>query len=333
MRRRIDTMPEELIIPPKKSKRLKPGIKLRSADKVEHIPVKVIPTTYFERKPSWLRTSLTISPERKRVKGLLRKHKMATVCEEANCPNLNECFSNGTATFMIMGEICTRRCPFCDVAHGRPNPLDECEPTNLARVISDMGLKYVVITSVDRDDLRDGGAQHFAKCIEETKRLNTNLKVEILVPDFRGRKESALKCLSETPPDVFNHNIETVPSLYRKVRPGANYDWSLNLMNDFALMNPQVPTKSGLMVGLGETKGEVLKTLDDLREHNVAMLTIGQYLQPSASHLPVERFVHPDEFAEYSEYASSIGFSQAACGPLVRSSYHADKQASGVQIS
>ncbi len=326
-------MPQELIVPPKRSNRPEPGVKLRSADKVEHIPVRVIPTINFERKPAWLRTSLSISPERKRVKDLLRANSMATVCEEANCPNLNECFSNGTATFMIMGEICTRRCPFCDVGHGRPNPLDESEPGNLARAISAMGLKYVVITSVDRDDLRDGGAQHFAKCIEEAKRLDPKLKVEILVPDFRGRKEPALKFLSETPPDVFNHNIETVPRLYRQVRPGANYNWSLNLMNDYALMNPGVPTKSGLMVGLGETKDEVIRTLDDLREHNVAMLTIGQYLQPSANHLPVDRFVHPDEFSEYSEYAFNIGFSQAACGPLVRSSYHADKQANGAQIT
>ena len=326
-------MPEKLIVPPKRSNRPKQGVKLRSADKVEHIPVKVIPTLHFERKPAWLRTSLSISPERKRVKDLLRANSMATVCEEANCPNLNECFSNGTATFMIMGDICTRRCPFCDVGHGRPNPLDESEPGNLARAISAMGLKYVVITSVDRDDLRDGGAQHFAKCIEEAKRLDPKLKVEILVPDFRGRKEPALKFLTETPPDVFNHNIETVPRLYRQVRPGANYNWSLNLMNDYALMNPRVPTKSGLMVGLGETKDEVIRTLDDLREHNVAMLTIGQYLQPSANHLPVDRFVHPDEFSEYSEYAFNIGFSQAACGPLVRSSYHADKQASGAQIT
>ena len=326
-------MPQELIVPPKRSNRPEPGVKLRSADKVEHIPVRVIPTINFERKPAWLRTSLSISPERKRVKDLLRANSMATVCEEANCPNLNECFSNGTATFMIMGEICTRRCPFCDVGHGRPNPLDESEPGNLARAISAMGLKYVVITSVDRDDLRDGGAQHFAKCIEEAKRLDPKLKVEILVPDFRGRKEPALKFLSETPPDVFNHNIETVPRLYRQVRPGANYNWSLNLMNDYALMNPGVPTKSGLMVGLGETKDEVIRTLDDLREHNVAMLTIGQYLQPSANHLPVDRFVHPDEFSEYSEYAFNIGFSQAACGPLVRSSYHADKQANGAHIT
>ncbi|MAA55082.1 MAG: lipoyl synthase [Porticoccaceae bacterium] len=326
-------MPQELIVPPKRSNRPKPGVKLRSADKVEHIPVRVIPTKHFERKPAWLRTSLSISPERKRVKDLLRANSMATVCEEANCPNLNECFSNGTATFMIMGEICTRRCPFCDVGHGRPNPLDENEPGNLARAISAMGLKYVVITSVDRDDLRDGGAQHFAKCIEEAKRLDPKLKVEILVPDFRGRKEPALKFLSETPPDVFNHNIETVPRLYRQVRPGANYNWSLNLMNDFALMNPRVPTKSGLMVGLGETKDEVFRTLDDLREHNVAMLTIRQYLQPSTNHLPVDRFVHPDEFSEYSEYAFNIGFSKAACGPLVRSSYHADKQANGAQIT
>jgi lipoic acid synthetase len=234
---------------------------------------------------------------------------------------------------MIMGEICTRRCPFCDVGHGKPNPLDQDEPLNLAKAISEMALSYVVITSVDRDDLRDGGAQHFADCIRESRLLSPNLKVEVLVPDFRGRMAPALDILSATPPDVFNHNMETIPRLYREARPGANYQWSLKLLKDYKARNPLVPTKSGLMVGLGETKDELLRTLDDLREHDVDMLTVGQYLQPSASHLPVDRFVHPDEFQEYTEYAESIGFSQAACGPLVRSSYHADKQARGEDIT
>jgi lipoic acid synthetase len=234
---------------------------------------------------------------------------------------------------MIMGEICTRRCPFCDVGHGKPNPLDQDEPLNLAKAISEMALSYVVITSVDRDDLRDGGAQHFADCIRESRLLSPNLKVEVLVPDFRGRMAPALDILSTTPPDVFNHNMETIPRLYREARPGANYQWSLKLLKDYKARNPLVPTKSGLMVGLGETKDELLRTLDDLREHDVDMLTVGQYLQPSASHLPVDRFVHPDEFQEYTEYAESIGFSQAACGPLVRSSYHADKQARGEDIT
>ncbi len=326
-------MATELLNPPKRTKRLEQGKKLRNAEKVERIPVKVIPTKDLKRKPSWMRTKLSASPGLSRVKNILRTYNVPTVCEEASCPNLNECFSNGTATFMIMGEICTRRCPFCDVGHGKPNPLDTEEPANLARVISEMALKYVVITSVDRDDLRDGGAQHFAKCITEARRLVPQLKVEVLVPDFRGRKDPALRIFSLTPPDVFNHNIETVPRLYREVRPGASYKWSLDLLRDYSLMNPDVPTKSGLMVGLGETQEEVIKTIDDLREHNVAMLTIGQYLQPSLDHLEVDRFVHPKEFSEYSDYAYSIGFKHAACGPLVRSSYHADKQAKGEQLN
>jgi lipoic acid synthetase len=234
---------------------------------------------------------------------------------------------------MIMGEICTRRCPFCDVGHGKPNPLDTEEPVNLAKAIQEMALKYVVITSVDRDDLRDGGAQHFADCIREARLLSPNLKVEVLVPDFRGRMDPALEILTATAPDVFNHNMETIPRLYREARPGANYKWSLKLLKEYKALNPNVPTKSGLMVGLGETKDELLRTLDDLREHDVDMLTVGQYLQPSINHLPVERFVHPDEFAEYTAYAESIGFTQAACGPLVRSSYHADKQAKGEDIT
>jgi lipoic acid synthetase len=326
-------MSSESVTPPQRTRRLQQGEKLRSADKVERIPVKVIPTTEIQRKPEWMRIRLSTSPRVQQIKNILREHKMATVCEEAACPNLNECFSHGTATFMIMGEICTRRCPFCDVGHGKPNPLDTEEPANLAKAIHEMGLSYVVITSVDRDDLRDGGAQHFADCIREAKILTPELKVEVLVPDFRGRMAPALDILSETPPDVFNHNMETVPRLYREARPGANYEWSLKLLKDYKARNPNVPTKSGLMVGLGETKDELLRTLDDLRAHDVDMLTVGQYLQPSPSHLAVDRFVHPDEFAEYTEYAESIGFSHAACGPLVRSSYHADKQARGEDIS
>ena len=326
-------MSSESVTPPQRTRRLQQGEKLRSADKVERIPVKVIPTTEIPRKPEWMRIRLSTSPKVQQIKNTLRKHKMATVCEEAACPNLNECFSHGTATFMIMGEICTRRCPFCDVGHGKPNPLDTDEPTNLAKAIHEMDLSYVVITSVDRDDLRDGGAQHFADCIREAKILSPDLKVEVLVPDFRGRMAPALDILTATPPDVFNHNMETIPRLYREARPGANYEWSLKLLKDYKARNPNVPTKSGLMVGLGETKDELLRTLDDLRAHDVDMLTVGQYLQPSPSHLAVDRFVHPDEFAEYTEYAESIGFEQAACGPLVRSSYHADKQARGEDIS
>ena len=326
-------MTRETVTPPQRTRRLQQGEKLRSADKVERIPVKVIPTTEIQRKPEWMRIRLSASPKVQTIKNILRKHKMATVCEEAACPNLHECFSNGTATFMIMGEICPRRCPFCDVGHGKPNPLDANEPKNLALAINEMGINYVVITSVDRDDLRDGGAQHFADCIREAKLLTPDLQVEVLVPDFRGRMAPALEILTATPPDVFNHNMETIPRLYREARPGANYEWSLKLLKDYKALNPNVPTKSGLMVGLGETKDELLRTLDDLRAHDVDMLTVGQYLQPSISHLPVDRFVHPDEFAEYTAYAESIGFKQAACGPLVRSSYHADKQARGEDIS
>ena len=320
-------------VPPKRTRRLQKGEKLRSADKVERIPVKVIPTNMIQRKPEWMRIRLTASPKVQAIKNILRRHKMSTVCEEAACPNLHECFSGGTATFMIMGEICTRRCPFCDVGHGKPNDLDVDEPRNLAAAIQEMGLKYVVITSVDRDDLRDGGAQHFADCIREAKILSPGLQVEVLVPDFRGRMAPALDILSKTPPDVFNHNLETVSRLYREARPGANYAWSLKLLKEYKALNPLVKTKSGLMVGLGETKDELLRTLDDLREHDVDMLTVGQYLQPSVNHFPIDRFVHPDEFAEYTAYAESIGFKQAACGPLVRSSYHADKQARGEDIS
>jgi len=282
-------MTRDTVTPPQRTRRLQQGEKLRSADKVERIPVKVIPTVDVQRKPEWMRIRLSSSPKVQTIKNILRKHKMATVCEEAACPNLHECFSNGTATFMIMGEICTRRCPFCDVGHGKPNPLDTEEPKNLALAIHEMALNYVVITSVDRDDLRDGGAQHFADCIREAKLLSPDLQVEVLVPDFRGRMAPALEILTATPPDVFNHNMETVPRLYREARPGANYEWSLKLLKDYKALNPHVPTKSGLMVGLGETKEELLRTLDDLRAHDVDMLTVGQYLQPSVNHLPVDR--------------------------------------------
>jgi lipoyl synthase len=318
--------------PVKRTRRIQQGEKLRDSDKVERIPVKVIPTQEIQRKPDWIRVRMTASPEVDRIKKILRKNGLASVCEEASCPNLGECFSGGTATFMIMGEICTRRCPFCDVGHGKPNPLDEKEPRQLAEAIAEMRLKYVVITSVDRDDLRDGGAQHFAECIREARELSPELQVEILTPDFRGRMDTALDILEQDAPDVFNHNLETVPRLYRQSRPGANYKWSLKLLQEYKKRRPDVMTKSGLMVGLGETKEEIIEVLKDMREHDIDMLTIGQYLQPSKDHLPVERYVHPDEFEEYTRVAEELGFKRAACGPLVRSSYHADKQTHGEEV-
>lgn len=302
------------------------GEKLRGADKVARIPVKIIPTEELPRKPEWIRVRMGNSARVQGIKDTLRKHKLSSVCEEAACPNLSECFSGGTATFMIMGDICTRRCPFCDVAHGRPNALMENEPRDLAEAIQEMQLRYVVVTSVDRDDLRDGGAEHFARCIAETRRLNPGIKVEVLVPDFRGRGDIALNILTGTRPDVFNHNLETVPRLYLKVRPGSDYQWSLNLLQQYKEMAPEVLTKSGIMVGLGETKEEVIQVLADLKAHKVDMVTIGQYLQPSRNHLPVARFVHPDEFAEYARIGDAMGFHHVASGPMVRSSYHADKQ-------
>ena len=314
--------------PPRRSRKRQAGVKLRDADKVELIPVRLDQNDYV-RKPDWIRVRMGGSSEVERIKSVLRSKKLFTVCEEASCPNLSECFSGGTATFMIMGEICTRRCPFCDVGHGKPLPLDENEPLNLAEAISEMKLKYVVITSVDRDDLRDGGAQHFADCIRETRRLSPNIQIEVLTPDFRGRMEPALEILTGTQPDVFNHNLETIPRLYRQARPGANYDWSLKLLKEYKALNPDVLTKSGLMVGMGETLNEMKAVFDDMREHDIEMLTVGQYLQPSKEHYPLQRYVHPDEFKEYEDYAYSIGFSHVASGPLVRSSYHADKQAHG----
>ena len=314
------------MIPPKRSKRLIRGEKLRDAQKVEKIPVKIINADDKLKKPDWLRIRLSSSNKITEIKSILRTHKMSTVCEEGACPNLNECFSHGTATFMIMGDICTRRCPFCDVGHGKPNPLDPNEPKNLAKAIAKMKLRYAVITSVDRDDLRDGGAQHFADCIDEIRHTTPSTKIEVLVPDFRGRMEIAIERLSKAPPNVFNHNLETIERLYREARPGANYSWSLKLLKEFRVAHKAIPTKSGLMVGLGETKEEIFKTMRDLRDHDVEMLTIGQYLQPSKSHLPVQRYVHPTEFSEYEAYAKNLGFKSAACGPLVRSSYHAEKQ-------
>lgn len=310
------------------------GVKLRGAEKVARIPVKIIPTEKDQmlRKPEWLRVRMGSSKEVQRIKDKLRHHKLASVCEEASCPNLGECFSHGTATFMIMGDICTRRCPFCDVAHGRPNALNPDEPRELAEAITDMGLRYVVITSVDRDDLRDGGAQHIAECISETRKRSNTIQIETLVPDFRGRMDVALEILSATPPDVFNHNLETVPRLYRKVRPGADYQWSLDLLKGFKARQPEIRTKSGLMVGVGETNEEIIEVMRDLRAHNVDMITIGQYLQPSRNHLPVDRFVTPDEFDEFARIAKELGFTHVASGPLVRSSYHADLQAKGEKV-
>ncbi len=302
------------------------GEKLRGAEKVARIPIKVIPTVELPAKPAWIRVKMPISPEITRIKRILREHKLSSVCEEAQCPNLGECFSGGTATFMIMGDICTRRCPFCDVAHGRPNALDLDEPRQLAAAIAEMQLKYVVITSVDRDDLRDGGAQHFADCIRETRALSPGIRVETLVPDFRGRMDVALDILEAEAPDVFNHNLETVQSLYAKVRPGSDYAWSLLLLKKYKQRRPDVLTKSGLMLGLGETREELLQELHDMRAHDIDMLTLGQYLQPSREHLPVARFVPPEEFEEYGRMATELGFKSVASGPLVRSSYHADKQ-------
>jgi lipoic acid synthetase len=308
-------------------KRPQPGEKLRAADKVARIPVKITPTEQPLRKPRWIRAQSQAAPGVQRIKRILREQRLHTVCEEASCPNLGECFAHGTATFMIMGDICTRRCPFCDVAHGRPNPLDPDEPRHLAETIQAMGLAYVVITSVDRDDLRDGGAAHFVACIQAVRALNPQTRIEILVPDFRRRMETALEIMHAAPPDVFNHNLETVPRLYRKARPGSDYEWSLDLLEAFRAQHPGVPTKSGLMLGIGETRDELLEVLQDLRAHGCEMLTLGQYLQPSRHHLPVERYLDPEEFDELADWAREMGFRQVASGPMVRSSYHADQQA------
>jgi len=301
--------------------------KQKAAAKLSRIPVKVQAGEIL-KKPDWIRVKAG-SPSTRfyEIKDILRANKLVTVCEEASCPNIGECFGKGTATFMIMGDKCTRRCPFCDVGHGRPDPLDVNEPENLAKTIAALKLNYVVITSVDRDDLRDGGSQHFVDCIRRTRELSPHTQIEILVPDFRGRDDRALEILKAAPPDVMNHNMETVPRLYKEARPGSDYAFSLNLLKKFKQLFPNVPTKSGLMVGLGETDEEILAVMQDMRDHQIDMLTIGQYLAPSSSHIPVRRYVHPDTFKMFEEKAYAMGFKHAAVGAMVRSSYHADQQA------
>lgn len=305
---------------------------LKGASKVARIPIKVVPSEP-KRKPAWIRAKSQGAPEVQRIKQMLRDHDLHTVCEEASCPNLGECFAHGTATFLIMGNICTRRCPFCDVAHGRPDALDENEPKHLAKTIAAMQLKHVVVTSVDRDDLRDGGAAHFSHCISEIRQQSPHTRIEVLVPDFRGRMDVALEILADNPPDIFNHNLESIPRLYKAVRPGSDYQWSLELIQRFQQMHPEVPTKSGLMLGLGETIDEVKQVMQDLRDHGCRMLTLGQYLQPSRHHLAVERFVSPAEFDELAVAGKNMGFDHVASGPMVRSSYHADLQALGEKVS
>ncbi|MDX1750356.1 MAG: lipoyl synthase [Methylophaga sp.] len=305
---------------------------LKGASKVARIPIKIVPSDP-KRKPEWIRTKSQGAPEVQRIKQMLRDHDLHTVCEEASCPNLGECFAHGTATFLIMGNICTRRCPFCDVAHGRPDALDENEPNHLAKTIAAMQLKHVVVTSVDRDDLRDGGAAHFSRCISEIRQQSPQTRIEVLVPDFRGRMDVALEILADNPPDIFNHNLESIPRLYKAVRPGSDYQWSLDLIQRFQQMHPEVPTKSGLMLGLGESIDEVKQVMQDLRDHGCRMLTLGQYLQPSRHHLAVERFVTPAEFDELAVAGKEMGFEHVASGPMVRSSYHADLQAQGEKVS
>lgn len=307
--------------------------KLRAQAKLARIPVKIERTTTPLRKPEWIRVRIPSAGQIAQVKNMLRDNQLVTVCEEAACPNLPECFSKGTATFMIMGDKCTRRCSFCDVAHGKPDPLDTEEPLRLGQTIQKMGLRYVVITSVDRDDLRDGGAGHFSACIKAIRAYSPNITIEILVPDYRGRLDKAMAATATDLPDVFNHNLETVPRLYLQARPGSDYAWSLNLLKVFKTKFPGIPTKSGLMLGLGETMEEIQQSIIDLRAHEVDMLTLGQYLQPSAYHLPVERYVHPDEFLQLADFARGLGFTNVASGPMVRSSYHADKQAAGEIVS
>ncbi|MBM3351202.1 MAG: lipoyl synthase [Betaproteobacteria bacterium] len=306
------------------------GVKEVDAAKTSRIPIKIVPQP-IQRKPEWIRMKAPDSARYQEIKRILRDNKLHTVCEEASCPNIGECFSGGTATFMILGDICTRRCPFCDVAHGKPLPPDANEPENLARTIAQMRLQYVVITSVDRDDLLDGGAQHFVDCITAIRAQSPNIKIEILVPDFRGRLEVALNILRKAPPDVMNHNLETIPRLYQQARPGADYQHSLNLLKTFGQMYPHIPTKSGLMLGLGETNDEILTVMQDLRAHHVSMLTLGQYLQPSVHHLPVMRYVEPAIFETLKQKAETMGFNSTASAPMVRSSYHADLQALGAR--
>jgi lipoic acid synthetase len=306
--------------------------KQKGEAKTARIPIRVVPAVPL-KKPDWIRVKAGNSASRfGEIKQILREHHLHTVCEEATCPNIGECFGKGTATFMILGDLCTRRCPFCDVGHGKPLPPDAGEPERLARTIAAMALKYVVITSVDRDDLRDGGAGHYVECIDAVRRLSPGTRIEVLVPDFRGRLDIALDILGAALPDVMNHNLETVPRLYKQARPGADYAHSLRLLKEFKARHPAVPTKSGLMVGIGETDDEILHVMGDLRAHDVEMLTIGQYLTPSSHHLPVVRYVHPDVFARFEREAKAMGFSNAACAPLVRSSYHADQQAHGAGV-
>ncbi|MDD2832508.1 MAG: lipoyl synthase [Methylotenera sp.] len=307
------------------------GVKEIDAAKTSRIPIKIIPQP-VQRKPEWIRMKVPDSARYQEIKRILRDNKLHTVCEEASCPNIGECFSGGTATFMILGDICTRRCPFCDVAHGKPLPPDVNEPENLASTIAKMRLNYVVITSVDRDDLADGGAQHFVDCIAAVREKSPNIKIEILVPDFRGRLDIALEILRKAPPDVMNHNLETIPRLYKQARPGSDYQNSLNLLKAFHEMYPHIPTKSGLMLGLGETDEEILAVMQDLRAHQVSMLTLGQYLQPSVHHLPVMRYVEPQVFDALKQKADAMGFNNTASGPMVRSSYHADAQAQPVIV-
>ena len=318
-----------------KPRKLTAGEKLRDADKLAHIPIKVIPSDKdtILKKPSWMKIKIKADNTRvTEIKSAMRKNKLHSVCEEASCPNLNECFNHGTATFMILGDVCTRRCPFCDVGHGKPLKPDAEEPKKLAETVRDMKLKYVVLTSVDRDDLRDGGAQHFVDCIREIRLLNPDIKIETLVPDFKGRIDKALACFKDELPDVFNHNMETAPQYYKKVRPGANYEGSLELLNKFKQQHPDIPTKSGLMMGLGETIEDIEHVIKDLNSNGVTMLTLGQYLQPSLHHLAVERYIPPAEFDSLGQYALDLGFDHAACGPFVRSSYHADLQAAGKEV-
>jgi lipoic acid synthetase len=313
---------------------LQAGAKQLGGDKIGRSPVQFAEAPVL-RKPSWIRVRIPSGNAVANLKAKLRENRLVTVCEEASCPNIHECFGHGTATFMILGEVCTRRCSFCDVAHGRPKPPDASEPVSLGNTVADMGLKYVVVTSVDRDDLRDGGAQHFVDCIAAIRERAPGTRIEILTPDFRGkgRMERALEILAQDPPDVFNHNIETVPDLYPNVRPGADYQWSLTLLRKFKAQHPAVPTKSGIMLGLGETMEQVQATLRDLRAHDVEMVTIGQYLQPTAHHHPVLRYWTPEEYKALEEYGYALGFSHVASGPMVRSSYHADRQAAGAGVA
>jgi lipoyl synthase len=311
---------------------LNPYEKQRGAAKMARIPIKIIEAEPI-RKPDWIRIKIPATPAVANLKNILRENRLHTVCEEASCPNLSECFSHGTATFMIMGDKCTRRCAFCDVGHGRPDPLDQEEPANLAKTIALMKLRYVVITSVDRDDLRDGGAGHFTACLQAVRAADPTITIEVLVPDFRGRMEVALDAIAPELPDVFNHNIETVPRLYKQARPGSDYAWSLKLLQEFKKRFAGIPTKSGIMLGLGETNAEVEEVMRDLRAHEVEMITLGQYLAPSRHHIPVNRYVTPDEFNYFGELAKQMGFTRVASGPLVRSSYHADKQAAGENVA